>query len=129
MRFFLIIFFVLISFCCKSQICNFCDIITVKNMLKEDGLRYNESENKIGETKLVVTGGFYDKIWYFRYGKCCLYEVVVYKRNYFRSMVKVLNQQYVRKSKTFWEDSNNRILLSTKKGKNSFCFYSKNSIK
>lgn len=127
MRLILLFLLTTVTFHGNAQICNFCRTENLKEVLIAEGLSFDENIDHNGENIIKSTGENYTKIWHFRYQQCYLYEVLVFKKGNFKSMVKVLNSQFYRKSKTVWEDPENRVELTEEDNHHKFSFYPKPS--
>ena len=109
----------------KGQICNFCSEEELKEALKEKNTVLYEKLNMDGEKCLTEKNDNYTKSWHFRYGQCYMYDITIMKKPYSKSMKKVLDSQFARKSDTTWEDSENMVEMKIKDGVEQFVFTSK----
>lgn len=128
MRFIYLIVFLTLTFQCEAQICNFCNYENVKEMMKDEGMPFTEKMEMNGEKLLKSCNKIFIKTWHFKYDKCFLYEIQVFKESYSKSLVEILNKDYARLSDSSWESNENRVELLKAKNYRKFSFYSKPSV-
>lgn len=117
MRGLAIVFFLFLQNNSSGQICNYCDIKSVKEILEKENIKFEEKLELNGEVTLNENSKQYSKIWRFRYDKCLLFEVYTFRRKYFRTMKRTLNCQFLRVGKNAWDAPENKVELDfTQKG-------------
>lgn len=117
MRRLVIIFFIFLHNTSFGQICNYCEVQYVKDVLKRENIKFEEKLESNGEITLSQNEKNFSKLWHFRYDKCLLLEVYTYRRKYFRTMKKALNSQFIRLGKNSWDAPENKVELEfTQKG-------------
>lgn len=127
MKWLVFVFLLLLQTETKSQICNFCNIETVKSILLQEKIEFYEKLEPSGELTLNEKTDGYSKTWHFRYDRCLLFEVCTFNRKYFKSMKRNLNKQFIKSGKNAWDGPENTInLVFTSKG-HRFTFWPKNT--
>jgi hypothetical protein len=120
-----LLFLLVVPFCSKGQICNFCSEEEIKEELNEQHIEFQEKVSINGEKCLIENNENYTKSWYFRYGQCYLYDIKTTKKNYSKSIRKILNSNYLPTSDSTWEDSENKVEMMTGKDYRKFVFVPK----
>lgn len=117
MRGLIIVFFIFLQTSSFSQICNYCEIQYVKDLLEKENIKFEEKLESNGEITLSQSEKNFSKVWRFRYDKCLILEVYTFRRKYFRTMKRALNCQFLRLGKNTWDAPENKIELDfTQKG-------------
>lgn len=111
-----------------AQICNFCSLERVKEILVEEKLEYSEQIGQQKETVLVAQEGKSMKSWHFRYNQCYMYRIIVLDYKFYKYLLKFVESNYNKTDNAKWEDSDNTVELKASQDCYEFTFLPKLSV-